>query len=549
MNHIRHALLCALCVSCFGPLASAAEFFPVVNVTSTTQDSDLWPVANLIQGPGVGFSDTEPHDQLGAGDQSRWVTAACGFPCDYLAGAEPPVIILDLEVDTDLAEISVWGYTTTNTNGVKEFKLRFATNAEGEGGFGTSITYNPTFPVDINDAVRQSFVFDRTVRARYVEFTCTDNHFVAPGDVAPNLGGDRVGLGEIAFERFTAPPFPNLVAPANLVIPPTREVTDASVTLQNTGALPLTISATTLSGPNAGAFAIISSPSTLNSLQSGNVQLRFTPGALLGDVAATLTVASNDPDLPSVDIPITTSVPAPPPPRVEFFPIVNVTSSTQDSDLFPVVNLIQGSGEGFAPDTPYDQLGGGITHRWVTAACGYPCDYLASNSPPVIILDLGENRSLVEIDVWGYTATNDNGVKEFQLRFATAAEGEAGFGTSITYTPTFLFDENNDIRRFLFPFGRSVLARYVEFTCTDNFFVDPGTAGGDRMGLGEIAFPTTATGTAAPPLAITAVQRNAATRALTLTFTSEVGKTYTIKRSSNLAAWIDLANGVPSTGA
>ena len=35
--------------------------------------------------------------------------------------------------------------------------------------------------------------------------------------------------------------------------------------------------------------------------------------------------------------------------------------------------------------------------------------------------------------------------------------------------------------------------RYVEFTATDNFFVDPGNRGGDRMGLGEIAFPVPST--------------------------------------------------------
>jgi hypothetical protein len=34
-----------------------------------------------------------------------------------------------------------------------------------------------------------------------------------------------------------------------------------------------------------------------------------------------------------------------------------------------------------------------------------------------------------------------------------------------------------------------------------------------------------------------------------LTFSSEAGKTYTIKRSSTLATWTDLAVGVPATGA
>jgi hypothetical protein len=485
------------------------------------------------------------------------VTTACGFPCDYLAGNDPPIIVLDLGADTDLSEISVWGYATSNANGVKEFKLRFATSAEGEAGFGTSITYNPTFNVAINATVRQSSIFDRTVRARYVEFTCTDNFFTPPGTGGPDgpAGGDRVGLGEIAFAKFIAPPEPNLVAPASLAIPPTRDVTEANIALQNTGGITLNITGATLSGPNAAAFTVVSRPNSLTTLQSGNVLIRFTPGALLGPVEATLTIASNDPDSPTVDILITSSVPPPPPPPVDFFPIANITSSTQDSDFWVVENLIQGVGAGFSDTPPYDQLGGGSTHRWVTIECGFPCDYLATAPPPVLLLDLGEDRALTEIDVWGYTASNANGVKEFQLRFATAAEGIDKFGTSITYNPTFVIDENNDVRRFLFPFDRSVVARYVEFTCTDNFYVDPGDGstpgsqpGGDRMGLGEIAFPISSTVAPGAPLVITAVQRNAATRALTLTFTSETGKSYTIKRSTNLAVWSDLATNVPSGG-
>ena len=46
-----------------------------------------------------------------------------------------------------------------------------------------------------------AFSFD-AVTARYVQFNTIDNFFVAPGDgsVAGSLGGgDRVGLGEVAF--------------------------------------------------------------------------------------------------------------------------------------------------------------------------------------------------------------------------------------------------------------------------------------------------------------------------------------------------------------
>ena len=319
--------LCALCFAFSSTAAFAAEFIVPVSVTSTAPE--FYSVQNLIQGPGIGFKDTEPYNQLGVGSASRWVTTACGFPCDYLAGGDPPVIVLDLGENTNLSEISVWGHSSTNANGVKEFMLRFATEAEGETGFGTSITYNPTFQTAIDDVKRQSSFFDKTIRARYVEVTCTDNYFTPPGTGGPDgpAGGDRVGLGE-----------------------------------------------------------------------------------------------------------------------------TSVTSSTEGDDLYVVANLIQGLGSGFSSNFPHDQLGGGSTHRWVTTACGYPCDYLGSLPPPVIILDLGENRALQEINVWGYTGANDNGVKEFQLRFATAAEGIDNFGKSITYNPTFLIEDKNDLPRLPFPF-------------------------------------------------------------------------------------------------
>ena len=115
-----------------------------------------------------------------------------------------PVISLDLGEDRLLSEISVWGYASSNTNGVSEFSLNFATGAEGAGG--GSATAGPFFTTgDLttganDDTARQSFALS-PVTARYVEFVATDNFFVAPGDGSggENPGGDRVGLGEIAF--------------------------------------------------------------------------------------------------------------------------------------------------------------------------------------------------------------------------------------------------------------------------------------------------------------------------------------------------------------
>ncbi len=188
------------------------EYYEIDSIDVTTIDTDLYPIDNLIQGPGTGFLDREPYAKLLSGDQGNWVTEACGFPCDYLETFDPPVMTLDLGEDVDLNEIHVWGYNGDNANGVSEFALRFATQADGDNGFGTSIAYNPTFSDLENDTSKlQAFRFDQTVKARYVEFTALDNFFVEPGDGSggETAGGDRIGLGEIAF------PLPSAAMPGD----------------------------------------------------------------------------------------------------------------------------------------------------------------------------------------------------------------------------------------------------------------------------------------------------------------------------------------------
>jgi len=196
--------------------AGAAVFYPIVSATSSTGGSDLWPASNLIQGPGAGYDAAEPHGQLGTGSTHRWVTdAPGGFPSDYIAIAGPPVITFDLGANVSLSEISVWAYTATNSNGIAQFSLRFATAAEGPGGFSTSITYNPSFgapantpgAIPLDDITRNSFTFSQTVSARYVEFTALDNWFWPPGNGTGGVvaGGDRVGMGEVAFAQIPEP--------------------------------------------------------------------------------------------------------------------------------------------------------------------------------------------------------------------------------------------------------------------------------------------------------------------------------------------------------
>lgn len=185
----------------------AADFYPITSVSSSTSATDLWPVSNLIQGPGPGYAADAPHNKNLGGDAGNWVTDACGFPCDYIATTGTPTLTFDLGSDVTLTEISTWGYTTTNSNGVKDFNLMFATSAEGTGGFGSSITYNPSFSTPLDDVNRTSNLFAQKVTARYVKMTLTDNYFEAPGDGSNGTlaGGDRVGLGEVAFAVVPEP--------------------------------------------------------------------------------------------------------------------------------------------------------------------------------------------------------------------------------------------------------------------------------------------------------------------------------------------------------
>jgi hypothetical protein len=65
--------------------------------------------------------------------------------------------------------------------------------------FGCSISFNPTFEPSLDSVPRQSFPFEETVFARFVELTGEATFYSNNGN-GPPPGGDRAGLGEIAFE-------------------------------------------------------------------------------------------------------------------------------------------------------------------------------------------------------------------------------------------------------------------------------------------------------------------------------------------------------------
>lgn len=290
------ALLCSL------NLAAAANFYPISDVSSTS--TDFYPVSNLRQGPGSGFVATEPHDQLGGGATHTWVTDAPNGGGDYYANGVPdPVLVFDLGADHLLSEMSTWGYADSNTNGTKNFSLRFATSAEGASGFGNSITYNPSFAAAFPTAGRDSHAFSQNITARYVEMSISDN-WRGQQDGTP--GGDRVGLGEVAFEDSAPVVDLKIDLPPNFDLSLDGSVQTFDIPVRNLGMTKiLSISSLSFAGADAGAFSELSLPAPIAPGGNRIIQISFNPAGKSGDIFADLIVLSNDPESPSVIVSIT----------------------------------------------------------------------------------------------------------------------------------------------------------------------------------------------------------------------------------------------------
>lgn len=186
--------------------SQGATFYPIIGVTSDTAGTDFFPAERLIEGPGVGFDAAEPHNRTST---LTWVTNAPngGFG-DYFAPTPSPSprLVFDLGSSVPLNEISIWGYADGNGNGLISADLRFSDTTTFSGApFSISGITQPVTP-------RQSFSFPE-VNARYVELVPTDNLF----GIAPP-GGDRVGIGEVAFAQPIPEPSGALLALAGVVL-------------------------------------------------------------------------------------------------------------------------------------------------------------------------------------------------------------------------------------------------------------------------------------------------------------------------------------------
>lgn len=187
---MRLLQLAALALPAFllsAPIVSAQDTFYTISSVSTSTTGDYYPVSNLILGPGSGFNATT---YIASGPS--WVTGSYGS--SYFAGKPAVDLTFDLGSDVLLYEISTWYYA--NSNSAKDFSVKFATSADGTSGFGTSISYNPSFTAMApsgGSIPREIHAFSQNVTARYVRVHITTNYYT------PGSGGDRVGLSQVAF--------------------------------------------------------------------------------------------------------------------------------------------------------------------------------------------------------------------------------------------------------------------------------------------------------------------------------------------------------------
>jgi len=638
-------------------LSPALEFLPVTDVATPNMlegNQAGNPLSNIIEGSGFGFDANEPHDRLGG----TWYTDAPGGGAANYIEINPgdEIIILDLGVDMTLYEISYWGYADTNGNGIRDFEVRFATEAEGGGDglgdedFGTSISSTFLFAA-LNDATnRQSFGFGEAITARYIEVKALTNYF---GII---VGGDRLGLGEFSFAEPSAIASPDIVPTAAQDLD-LESGTRFFIPILNTGDTNLSVSAIAFTGPDAAAFSTSTPlPAEVFPFLARPIEIQFDPTGLGGPISATIVLTSNDPDQPTLEIPLSgalpalgpdlvvtsptgviladtgtqsfqipisngggenlaisgvtlsgadasafsvTSFPASVTPGMEaeivisfdpnlagtgaidlilevasndpeeavteiiientvpempegFYVISAVQANTNASDFFDQLNLIAGIGIGFEATVPYNSIGSAGAATWVTnAPNGGTGDYFANDQAnAVLIFDLGENRALGEINTWGYAGGNSNGAKDYSLRFATESEGgepelgDENFGNSITYQPAFEA-AFSPLDRDIEIFEQPVVARYVEMTITDNWQIFNAAPGGDRVGLGEVAFPVF-TGSVNPLLGIVSATKRE-NGDFAVTFFSSPGVSYELERSPAGLIWERLPIAITGT--
>ena len=187
-------------VSVTGPAGDAGSSTDALINSAGLRDPGDSPVV-LITGDALATAQLFNHRLDGGGHVDSWT----------LAGTTPAVFVFDLTGggDTSIGTALLWQYgndegtTTPKGNSTMDFELIFHTDAEGAViDFGTeAVDYSNTMAqvTDTGSANNNAQTFQfASENARYVGLRIVNNYGTPPG-------GDRLGLGEVAFATEAVP--------------------------------------------------------------------------------------------------------------------------------------------------------------------------------------------------------------------------------------------------------------------------------------------------------------------------------------------------------
>lgn len=159
-------------------------------------------------------------------------------------------------------------------------------------------------------------------------------------------------------------------------------------------------------------------------------------------------------------------------------------------EFFPVSNLFIPGNVTPAESGTHPINSDASVNSWVTTSPG--SDYFTSGAAPVLRFTLSSATALDAIYVWPYggaTGTSTfqgNSAKTFDLTFRDAGLISLGTATGLTINPPFF--PGTAAPRQDIAISAPSLTKFVDMTITDNYFGAAGSAGGDRVGLGQVGF-------------------------------------------------------------
>ena len=234
----------------------------------------------------------------------------------------------------------------------------------------------------------------------------------------------------------------------------------------------------------------------------------------------------------------------------------DTTTSNTAADYFPVTSLSNTAGMDLSYGTPgvFDaadrpaQIAGTI-NAWVTSDNGdlnptYQDYYFgeAAGVIPELTFTFATAKDLEAISIWNYPA-DGGGLRGCAKTIDIAVDKGNGFETILTAVE---LTKGNGLSTVadVIEIGVQTGVVAVRLTITDNYF-DGVAAGGDRVGLGKVAFNTE--GSLVPfDFRITAFAIDAETGDITLTWNSEAGGEYSIFYGTDPSDFSQpVATGIP----